>query len=68
VVERTFADFEDYWATSTITGSVHPPLDAMTPGDRAALKARVRARLPADTTGRVTHRARANAIKGRVPT
>jgi len=68
VVERTFAEFEDYWATSTITGSVRPPLDAMTPGDRAELKARVRARLPADTTGRVTHRARANAIKGRVPT
>jgi ubiquinone/menaquinone biosynthesis C-methylase UbiE len=68
VVQRTFADFEDYWATSTITGSVRPPLDAMTPGDLAQLKERVRARLPADSTGRVTHRARANAIKGRVPT
>jgi hypothetical protein len=53
VVQRTFADFEDYWATSTITGSVRPPLDAMTPGDLAQLKERVRARLPADGTGRV---------------
>jgi hypothetical protein len=68
VVQRTFADFEDYWATSTITGSVRPPLDAMAPGDLAQLKKRVRVRLPADATGRVTHRARANAIKGRVPT
>jgi len=68
VVERTFADFEEYWATSTITGSVRPPLDAMTAGDRAKLKAGVRTRLPADSTGRVTRRARANAIKGVVPT
>src|SRR5438067_9000984 len=67
VVERTFADFEDYWATSTIGGSVRPALGAMTPNDRAQLKERVRARLPADSMGRVTHRARANAIQGRVP-
>jgi hypothetical protein len=40
----------------------------MAPGDLAQLKKRVRVRLPADATGRVTHRARANAIKGRVPT
>jgi len=68
LVERTFGDFEEYWATSTITGSVRPPLDAMTAGDREKLKARVRARLPADSMGRVTRRARANAIKGCVPT
>lgn len=66
-VERTFADFEEYWATSTITPSVRPPLDAMTADDRDKVKARVRARVPADATGRVTHRALANAIKGRVP-
>ncbi len=29
VVERTFPTFEDYWATSTITGGVRPPLEAM---------------------------------------
>lgn len=66
MVERTFADFEDYWATSTTGGSVRPSLEAMTPDDRTQLKARVRARLPADAAGRVTWRARANAIKGRV--
>jgi hypothetical protein len=33
----------------------------------ALLKARMRARLPADATGRITYRARANAVKGRVP-
>jgi hypothetical protein len=40
----------------------------MTPDVVAQVKARVRARLPADAMGRVTYRARANAIKGRVPT
>jgi hypothetical protein len=48
--------------------AVHPPLEAMTPDVVAQVKARVRARLPADAMGRVTYRARANAIKGRVPT
>jgi SAM-dependent methyltransferase len=67
VVERTFVTFEDYWATSTITGGVRPPLDAMSVAQRDRLKARVRARLPADTMGRVTWRARANAVKARVP-
>jgi SAM-dependent methyltransferase len=69
MVERTFSTFEDYWATSTstITGSVRPALDAMTADERARLRARVSARLPADSMGRVTHRARANAVKGRVP-
>jgi SAM-dependent methyltransferase len=67
VVERTFASFDEFWATSTITGGVRPPLDAMTADERTTLKARVRARLPTDATGHVTRRARANAVKGRVP-
>ena len=67
VVERTFASFEEYWATSTITGGVRPLLDAMTNDERDELKARVRMRLPSDAVGRVTRRARANAVKGRVP-
>ncbi len=68
VVERTFSTFEEYWATSTITGGVRPPLEAMAPEERDKLKQRVRARVSADSLGRVTRRARANAIKARVPT
>jgi SAM-dependent methyltransferase len=68
VVERTFSSFEDYWATSTITGGVRPTLEAMTVADRARLKARVRSRLPTDPLGRVAWQARANAVKGRVAT
>jgi ubiquinone/menaquinone biosynthesis C-methylase UbiE len=66
-VERTFADFDDFWTTSLLGPSLGPTVAAMAPGDVATLKTRVRARLPADGTGRITYPARANAIKGRVP-
>lgn len=66
VVERSFSRFEDYWATSTITGGVRPSLDAMSVGQRDQLKAGVRARLPVDSAGRFVWRARANAVKARV--
>jgi SAM-dependent methyltransferase len=67
VVERTYSSFEDYWTTSTITGGMRPSLEAMPASDRDKLKARVQALLPADSMGRVTWRARANAVKGHVP-
>ncbi len=64
--ERTFADFDDFWAKSTLTESIRPSIAAMAPADLERLKERVRARLPADTQGRITYTARANAIRGRV--
>ena len=66
-VQRTFADFDDLWTTSLKGTSVGPTLAAMPAGDTERLKARMRARLPPDSTGRITYAARANAIKGRVP-
>ena len=66
-VQRTFDDFEDFWTTSLLTPSARPTIAAMAPNDIGLLKARVRARLPADATGRITYSARANAVKGRVP-
>ena len=68
VVERTFPAFEDYWATSTITGGVRPTLEAMSAKQRDELKERVRAHLPTDAMGRVTWTARASAVKGRSAT
>jgi SAM-dependent methyltransferase len=65
-VQRTFADFDDYWTTSLLGPSIGPTIAAMTSGDLDQLKTRVRARLPADAAGRTTCGARANAIKGRV--
>lgn len=66
VAQRTFADFEDYWTTILGAPSAGPLLAVMAPGDLALLKARMRARLPADAAGRITCSARANAVKGRV--
>jgi ubiquinone/menaquinone biosynthesis C-methylase UbiE len=66
-VQRTFADFDDYWATSLLGPTVGPTIAAMTSSDLDQLKTRVAARLPADAAGRITYGARANAIKGRVP-
>jgi len=66
-VQRTFADFDDYWTTILGGPSVGSKLAAMTSDDRAILKARMQTRLPTDAAGRITYGARANAVKGRVP-
>jgi hypothetical protein len=66
-VQRTFADFDDFWTTSLLAASIRPTVAAMAAEDVELLKTRVRARLPADVAGRITYRARANAVKGRVP-
>jgi SAM-dependent methyltransferase len=65
-VQRTFTDFDDYWATVLLGPSVGPSLAAMALEDLALLQARLRTLLPADATGRITYSARANAVKGRV--
>jgi len=66
-VQRTFADFEDFWTTTTMAASIRPTFATMPPDDADQLKARVRARLPTDAGGRIMYPAPANAIKGRVP-
>jgi SAM-dependent methyltransferase len=67
IVRRTFADFDDYWATVFGGPSVGSQLAAMAPEQLARLCARMRGLLPADAAGRITYSARANAVKGRVP-
>ena len=64
---RTFADFEDYWTTSLLGSAIGPTVAGMPAEEAARLKARVRARLPADASGRISCSGRANAVKGRVP-
>jgi ubiquinone/menaquinone biosynthesis C-methylase UbiE len=66
-VQRSFADFEDFWTTTVTSASVAPMVASMASGDAERLKARVRERLPADVAGRITYAARVNAIKGRKP-
>jgi hypothetical protein len=65
-VQRTFADFDDYWTTILGGASVGPTLAAMSSEDLALLKARMRARLSSEPTGHITYSAWANAVKGRV--
>jgi ubiquinone/menaquinone biosynthesis C-methylase UbiE len=66
-VSRTFPDFEDFWMT---TRSASPVLDAAVASvpDAERLRSPVRRRLSVDANGHVTYSARANAVKGRVPT
>jgi SAM-dependent methyltransferase len=66
-VQRTFDNFDDYWATILLAPSVGPKLKAIAADDLARLNARMRERLPADAAGRITYGARANAVKGSVP-
>ncbi len=66
-VQRTFADFDDLWTSSLLSGGTGPIVAKMAASDVDKLKSRVRAKLPADGAGRITYPSRANAVKGRVP-
>ena len=63
-VERTFGDFAEFWEAESKAPSTAPVIAAMSAADVAALQQRVRARLPADTQGRITYASRAHAVKG----
>ncbi len=63
-VQRTFADFEDFWDTTQLAFS--KTFATMVPHDVDLVKAKARTGLPPDDDGRITYSARANAIKGRV--
>jgi ubiquinone/menaquinone biosynthesis C-methylase UbiE len=66
-VDRTFADFEDFWITNLKGPTVGPAIAALASDDAEELKSRVSVRLSGCSGGRIVCRARANAIKGRVP-
>ncbi|HTQ35839.1 MAG TPA: class I SAM-dependent methyltransferase [Steroidobacteraceae bacterium] len=66
-VERTFADFDDYWTTVLGGPATSGTLRTLRPESIAELQARLRRRLPADAAGRITYRAQATAIKGVAP-
>ncbi|WP_128925433.1 class I SAM-dependent methyltransferase [Bradyrhizobium guangxiense] len=66
-VQRTFADFDEFWNVETKAPSTAPVLAAMPAADVTALMQRVKARLPTAADGRITCSARAHAISGRKP-
>jgi SAM-dependent methyltransferase len=65
-VERTFADFEDFWATCLLGSTTGAAIADLQTADVELLQSRVRARLKTREDGQVVCGARANAIKGRV--
>ena len=65
-VQRSFVDLDDFWTASTLGATINPLLKSMAPDDVARLKERVFVHVQQDSAGRVTYRAWANAIKGRV--
>ena len=66
-VERTFADFDDFWTTNMMGPTVGPTVAALSSGEAEKLKNRVRGSLSEDAERRITYSARANAIKGHLP-
>jgi ubiquinone/menaquinone biosynthesis C-methylase UbiE len=66
-VQRTFANFDDFWTTNLKSPALRPTVAAMDTGIVETLISRVRARLPADANGRITYGARAHAVRGRRP-
>lgn len=65
-VQQHFDDFEAFWRTAQKGPRLAPGLGGLPAPARDELKARVRARL-VGPDGRVSCRARANAVRGRVP-
>jgi predicted cupin superfamily sugar epimerase/ubiquinone/menaquinone biosynthesis C-methylase UbiE len=61
IVERTYADFDDYWTTVLGGPSTSAALRALQPADIARLQERLRRRLPPDSAGRITFGARVQA-------
>ena len=67
-VRRSFEGFERFWAIAQTGPRVGARIAQMGEEERARLREGVRRRLPAvDAQGRLTLRAWANAVKGRVP-
>ncbi len=66
IVQRTFVDFDDFWTTNGKSPSIAAVIAEMAAAEVETLKAKVRARMPADSAGRITYGARAHAVKGQV--
>lgn len=67
VVQRTFANFDAFWAAARKGPRIAPRLSDMPGGDAEQLRERLRARLEPAADGSITYSARANAVRGRRP-
>jgi SAM-dependent methyltransferase len=63
----TFSDFNDFWdSNSTPAGPVGKAIEKLSAADRERVRLHLRAQLPEEGAGRITYKARANAVKGRI--
>jgi len=67
LVQRTFTDFDTFWAAARKGPRMAPRLSELPGRDAERLKERLRARLSAAADGSITYDARANAVRGRRP-
>ncbi len=67
VVQRTYANFDAFWAAARKGPRIAPRMSEMPGSDAELLKARLRKRLKAAADGSITYPARANAVRGRKP-
>ncbi len=65
--ERSFADFDDFWGAVSAAPTLGELFVKMSPDELTGLKSHVRGYLDEDSSGRISYRAWANAITGRVP-
>jgi hypothetical protein len=67
-IEVSYPNFDAYWDGQTaLANSVVQIIRQMTKSAVDRLKAHLREHLPTDRSGRISHPAKANAVKGRVP-
>lgn len=66
-IRVAYADFDDFWASSSVPiGPSGKALAALPPDTIARIKARLREQLPIAADGSIAYEAFANAVKGRV--
>ena len=65
VVQRTYRDFEAFWAACRKGPRIAPRLSELPPGASDELEQRLRRRMKAAPDGSITYEARANAVRGR---
>ena len=66
-VERTYDDFESFWAIARTGPRLLDAITKMDDATRDRFRARLRERLTPRADGRIACSARANAVRGRVP-
>jgi SAM-dependent methyltransferase len=67
-VQVVYSDFDDFWTSNTALAAPTAKLALdLPPAERERLKTRLLELLPKDAQGRISYKAHANAVKGRVP-